>query len=43
VCEVDADKEQGKDEPEGQRTVERYWRSGKYGHESLLLSPANMI
>ena len=43
VREVDADEEQGKDEPEGQRTVERCWLSGKYGHESLLLFPANMI
>jgi hypothetical protein len=43
VCEVDADEEQGKDESEGQWTVERCWLSGKYGHESLLLFPANII
>ncbi len=43
VREVDANEEQGKDEPEGQWTVERYWLSGKYGHKSLLLFPANII
>ena len=43
VREVDADEKQGEDEPEGQRAVERCWLSGKYGHESLLLFPANII
>jgi hypothetical protein len=41
VREVDAYEEQGKNESEGQRTVERCWL-GKYGHESLLLFPANI-
>ena len=43
VREIYADEEQREDEPEGQRAVERYWLSGKYGHESLLLFPANII
>ena len=41
VREVDAYEEQGKDKPEGQRTVER-GLLGRYGNEFLLLFPANI-
>jgi hypothetical protein len=33
VREVDAHEEQGKNEPEGERAVERSLLFGKYGHE----------